>query len=115
MNEKKRKNNKRFLIEIFLVVITILLLWTAQHEVIISLWMVILVFICFVLEYHPREWILFAMGIIFGIIIEIGGGIMYKLQYWQSGMFFGIPLWLPIAWGFVFMFVRRLGNFIVND
>lgn len=66
------------------------------------------------IEYEQHEWKVFLIGVIIGIIAEIGGDLVYKLQYWENGSFFGIPLWLPLLWGYGFIFIRRVGNQIIN-
>ncbi len=93
------------LIPIFLV---------TKNEVMVSVLLMALMLATFRIKYHRNEWALFLAGIMAGIIIELGGDLVHKLQYWKQGSFFGIPLWLPIFWGLAFVYIRRLGNLIVK-
>lgn len=115
MKEKKRKNNKSLIIEVILLIFSILLIGAIRQEILITFAMIILVFLCFFLEYHKREWTLFIIGMLLGVILELGGNLAYKLQYWNVDSLLGIPLWLPLLWGYAFVFVRRIGNIIVKS
>lgn len=115
MKEKKRKNNRLLTVEIILLGFSILLIWTIQNNILITIALVILTFLCFFLEYHKGEWTLFIMGILLGIISELGGNLVFKLQYWNVESILGIPLWLPVLWGYAFVFIRRIGNIIVKN
>ncbi|MBP9772153.1 MAG: hypothetical protein KBD16_04525 [Candidatus Pacebacteria bacterium] len=66
----------------------------------------------FVLRYNQGEGALFITGIIFGLIIEIGLRRLGSQQTWHKASFFGVPYWLPIAWGIGFVIITRLGVFI---
>ena len=48
-----------------------------------------------------------------GLIFELGGDAIYKLQSWSEGSLFGIPSWLPLFWGLGFVFIRRFGNAVL--
>ncbi len=74
----------------------------------------LLIFYSFFIDYVSNEWILFVVGIVLSIISEIGGDLLFKLQSWSSGSFFGIPFWLPLLWAYAFIFIRRIGNGIVK-
>ena len=86
-----------------------------KNEWIIALWTIILIGIIWLVKYNNKEWILVVVGIILGIIGEKGGDMIYQLQYWNSGSFFGIPIWLPIIWGFGFLLMYRIGRLIVKE
>jgi hypothetical protein len=115
MKEKKRKNKKSLWTEIILLSLSIFLIWSMKNEFLITISIIVLFIACFFFEYHKGELSLLFIGIITGIIIELGGSLIYKLQYWIVGSFFGIPLWLPLLWGYGFIFIRRIGNIVVKD
>ena len=116
MKEKKRKNNKSLFIQIFLLVLAILLVGLIKQEILVTLFLLLVLIIIFsFLEYHKGEWILFFIGAIVGIVLELGGDLIFPLQSWADGSLFGIPLWLPILWGYSFVFIRRIGKLIVKD
>jgi general stress protein CsbA len=93
----------------------LLLFIITKNEYIVSLGILLFMALTFKIKYYKREWIIFIVGIICGIVGELGGDLIYKLQYWDSGSFFGIPLWLPLFWGYGFVFMRRIGNLIVKN
>lgn len=100
-----------------LFVSPVLLIYVSQifkNEYIIFASAVIAIFLIFILKYEKNEWILLCLGIILGIIVELGGDLIYKIQYWQNGSFYGIPLWIPLFWGIAFIVFRRIGNAIIN-
>ncbi len=66
----------------------------------------------FMLRYNQGEIALFLTGILFGLIIEIGLRRLGSQQTWHRASFFGVPYWLPIAWGIGFVIITRLGIFI---
>ena len=97
----------------FLIIFPIIFLFT-QSEIIVSIFILTMAFIAYKIKYNKNEIKLFIIGIILGIIMEIGGDLIFKMQYWENASFFGIPLWLPILWGYAFVFIIRIGNHIIK-
>lgn len=62
-----------------------------------------------------REKILLGIGILLGILVEVGLGLILRQQHWEQASFLGVPLWLPLIWGMGFIAIRRLGNIIVGN
>ncbi|MBD3361563.1 hypothetical protein GF358_02095, partial [Candidatus Woesearchaeota archaeon] len=91
-------------------IIGLIFLWFVKNEILIFAALIIVILITFKIEYSKNEFYWLIIGIIFGILLELGGDYFYKLQTWSSGMLFGIPIWLPLLWGYVFVIVRRIGN-----
>lgn len=108
----KYKDNLIFCIMPLIIFPTIFLIST--NEFIIAILITFLSYITILINYRRNEWILLITGIILGLIIEIGGDMVFKAQFWSHGSLFGIPIWLPIAWGYAFIHIRRIGNSIVN-
>lgn len=86
-----------------------------KNEYVATTIILILTAIIFLIKYENGEWIIFAIGIGVGIFLEFGGDMIYKLQYWESGSFFGIPLWLPLFWGYAFVLINRIGRLVVKE
>jgi hypothetical protein len=84
-----------------------------HREFVICLGVVAVVALSFWIRYYPREWLLFALGSALGLVFELGGDAIYKLQSWSEGSLFGIPAWLPLFWGLGFVFIRRFGNAVL--
>ena len=78
-------------------------------ELSLTAFIVAVTFIMFLVRNHPHEPALFAVGVVVGAIVEIGFRILGYQQTWTQASLFGIPLWLPIAWGVGFVLITRLG------
>ncbi len=66
----------------------------------------------FALHYNVGEIALFLLGLLFGLLIEIGLRKLGSQQKWSRASLFGIPYWLPFAWGIGFVVITRLGLFV---
>jgi hypothetical protein len=60
------------------------------------------------------EGILFLLGVAMAVVIEVGLGLIARSQVWSDASFLGIPYWLPLIWGYGFVVMRRVGNYIVR-
>lgn len=105
---------KKVVVPLVLVGIFFASLAILNSEISSTIILLLCILIMFAVKYQKREWILVVVGTVLGIILEIGGDMIYKLQYWNTDSFFGIPLWLPLLWGFQFVLVYRIGSLIVN-
>jgi hypothetical protein len=43
------------------------------------------------------------VGLIYGIFVEVIMGKIARTQHWKNTQFFGVPPWLPFAWGVGFV------------
>ncbi len=86
----------------------------STNEWIVAGWVVILILGVFLVQYIKREWMLLGIGILGGIIAEVGGDMIVKLQYWGNGSLLGIPVWLPLLWGLGFIAIHRIGRMIIT-
>jgi len=111
--DKKQKRDIKDILSVSPVIV-IYLAQILKNEYIIFASSILTILLIFLIKYEKREVIIFCIGIILGIIIEIGGNLIYHLQYWSHGAFYGIPLWLPVFWGIAMVVFRRIGNFIIN-
>lgn len=57
---------------------------------------------------------LFFLGVIIGLIIEVGFRYLGYQQVWTDASLMGVPYWLPVAWGIGFVLITRLGIWIRN-
>lgn len=64
--------------------------------------------------YHKREWVLVVVGGLLGFVIEVLLGLVYRQQFWVNTSIPDVPIWLPIAWAFGFVIIRRFGNALVG-
>lgn len=100
--------------QIWPLVIGLVFLWFVKNEIITTIGILLVILITFKIDYHKKEFYWLLIGIITGTICELGGDYFFKLQFWADGAFFGIPLWLPLLWGYMFVIIRRIGNIVVG-
>ena len=60
------------------------------------------------------EFVIFAYGILIGVIVEVIGTQISGYQSFTKPNFGGIPMWLPIVWGYGFVAMKRIG-FVIKD
>jgi general stress protein CsbA len=111
---KKSKDILNIILNIVLLLVFSSFFLLTTNEWILTGIIIVLILVTLKMGYHKREWILPLVGILAGILLEFGGDLIYKLQYWSSGSFFGIPLWLPLFWGYAFLLINRAGRIIVK-
>ena len=110
----KKINKNHIIFHILPLLLAFLSISVVRSEFGITIVVLILLAVSFYFKYYKGEWKILVIGIIAGIILEVGGDMLYQLQYWAEGSLMGIPIWLPIFWGYVFVFTRRIGNIIVK-
>ena len=59
-----------------------------------------------------HEVYLFGVGTAAGLVIEVGFRYLGYQQVWTDASLFGVPIWLPIAWGMGFVLITRLGIYM---
>src|SRR3989304_8063467 len=107
----KRENLKEILIQVVsLLVAFILIAIVKGNELIFTTAIILILLINFKIKYYKNEWTLFFIGMILGFFIEVVLGLYYRMQYWENARLLGVPIWLPIVWGYGFVFIRRVGN-----
>ncbi len=82
---------------------------SALSEFALTAFIIAVTFIIFIVKDHKNELWLFISGMVFGCVIEIGLRILGHQQNWTQASLFGIPYWLPIAWGIGFVIITRFG------
>lgn len=61
----------------------------------------------FLLSKDKKEVLFFVLGFLLLTFAEIWFVSMGVETFNRETLFFGIPLWLPILWGYVFIMIRR--------
>jgi hypothetical protein len=84
-----------------------------RTEIAITILAIIGIVITFFMCYNKNEYIVLIFGFIMGLVFEIIGNVWLG-QNWPEASFFTIPLWLPVAWGYGFIVIRRIGNILVG-
>ncbi|HAU07969.1 MAG: hypothetical protein UW46_C0001G0126 [Candidatus Yanofskybacteria bacterium GW2011_GWF1_44_227] len=63
-------------------------------------------------KYNSGEFYLYFVGVILGVVIEIGMRTLGYQQIWPKAHLFGVPYWLPLIWGVGFVVIARIGIFL---
>jgi len=86
------------------------ILW--RFNLLLLLIFLAILFIVLLREYHKGEIIVFFYGLGIGLLIEITGTFIIKYQSFANPDLFGIPLWLPVAWGYAFVMMGRIARIL---
>lgn len=73
---------------------------------------VIYIFLILLLIYIHKdksELVIFIYGVVIGTIIEVIGTQISGYQSFAKPDFGGIPVWLPVVWGYGFIAMKRIG------
>jgi len=109
-----RMGIKEALIQVVFLLIAFALIFLTKNEILIFFLLSLFLLLVFKVKYKKGEFKVFLFGLIIGTIIELGSDQLYNLQYWKEGSFFGVPIWLPLIWGIGFVFIRRIGNLLIQ-
>ena len=101
------------IIELLPIILGLILIIFLRTELEIFTIVFLIILLSFKLKYHQGEIYLFLFGFIIGIILEFFGNMLLG-QRWAEASFFSIPIWLPFAWGYGFIIIRRIGNIVVK-
>ncbi len=82
----------------------------ATSEVLMTLVYIIILISLFKIRYQIQELKLFFLGVFCGIIVEGWGKILFLFSWQKFNSILPVPLYIPIAWGFAFIVMRRIGN-----
>ncbi len=106
---------KLFSIELFLLLITpIIYIYSWKSFIFSTILALSAVIIAFILFHKFQDIIYFILGIILGSIGEICC-VYFGVWEYSKPLFLGIPLWLSLFWGYVFLLIRRLGIKILDN
>mgnify|MGYP001614106934 CR=1 FL=1 len=86
----------------------------SSSEILFTFIVLLLIGISFKLSYVKNEEFVVLSGIIIGLIIEVVLGLVYRNQFWENASLIGVPIWLPLIWGYGFLIIRRIGNIIIK-
>ena len=96
------------------IIVALVIFVFLRGEIILTVLILLTLIATFKIKYCKKEWQLFLVGFIIGLIFELIGNFLLG-QSWPEASFFTIPIWLPIGWGYGFVIMRRIGNIIVDS
>ncbi|MEK6841956.1 MAG: hypothetical protein AABX91_02275 [Nanoarchaeota archaeon] len=112
----KGENIKAILIQVVSLLLAFIVMTLVKgDELIFTVTILAILLINFKIKYYKNEWALFFVGLVLGFFIEVVLGLVYRMQYWENPTLLGVPIWLPIVWGYAFVFIRRIGNAIIEN
>lgn len=86
-----------------------------HSEIIFFILALVVILLDYYIKQSKNEWKLFLVGAFTGFIIEVVMGLIYRSQFWENASLLGVPLWLPLTWGYGFLVITRVGNIITNE
>jgi len=111
----KKRGWKGVLKDIGPLIVALALQPFIQGEVQYTIVIVAVLLITFKIKYYKGEWTLFLVGAIISLLFEMVGGLYYRTQFWADASLFGIPIWLPILWGYGFVMIGRFRKYFVKE
>lgn len=105
------KTNK-ILMQLLPVFILLILFAFVKNEIWDAVLIIFVMLAVFKIKYYKNEIYVFIFGFLLGILLELFGSFVLKFQMWNA--IFTMPLWLPLAWGYGFVLIRRIGNIIAD-
>lgn len=92
---------------IFFGILLAYLFW--QNNILLFIIYLILTLGLIYIHKDKTEFAIFAYGIFIGVIVEVIGTQISGYQSFTKPNFGGIPIWLPITWGYGFVAMKRIG------
>ena len=80
-----------------------------QSSALLALLYIVTIFIVVRWKYYPGDYAALVVGFLVGLIVEIPGTSISGYQSFAHPDFLGIPMWLPIAWAYGLMMMKRIG------
>ena len=65
-------------------------------------------------NFVSRETKVAVVGLILGLVIEVGLGLIARQQHWEGASLLGFPYWLPIMWAAGFVVIGRIYAYMVK-
>lgn len=107
-------DNKAILTQCLILFGALAVTFLIKREYFISIALILFLLISLKFSKEKNEWKILVLGTVIGFFMEYMAIFFYKLQYWNEASFFGMPLWLPILWGIGFIYIRRIGNLVIE-
>jgi len=84
-------------------------------EILMTLLYILILTSLFLIKYYQiQELKLFFLGVVCGIIVEGWGKILFLFSWQKFNSILPVPLYIPIAWGFAFIVMHRIGNIMIK-
>ena len=111
----KKRVKKELLFEIILYAIVVgsIAFWHTNNNLVFTVlliaWVVGMIF------WHKKnDIVFFVVGAVVGSLSEIFC-ISYGAWLYTNPSYFGIPIWLPLGWGFALLITKRFAEVLLNS
>lgn len=99
---------KFILLELIPIIIgKILLIFLWRNNLLLTFLYLVIIGIAFKIKYEKREIFIFLLGAIVGLLFEVES-VLIGFEIFLDPFFFGIPLWMPLTWGYGFVVIKRI-------
>jgi hypothetical protein len=107
---RRRESLKEFGIPAFAAFVFLVIeSWGDVPEIALTAFIVVIALTMFAVRDHKNEPLLFIMGVVVGLVVEVGLRQLGYQQAWAHASLFGVPYWLPVVWGIGFVLITRFG------
>lgn len=102
-----------FLESIPVIIGKILLVLFWKNNILLTFLYLLIILMAFKIKYEKREIFIFLLGAIVGLAIEISS-VFVGFERFSQPLILGIPLWMPLTWGYGFVVIKRVSIAIQN-
>lgn len=105
---------KNIFFEMIPILVMIGLIPLIKNDYLLSLFYIIVILISFKIKYVKNECRIFTAGFVLMIIFEfifISTGVEI---FFRNSLLNVMPLWLPFLWGYGFVAIRRVGEYLIK-
>ncbi|MBI2176571.1 hypothetical protein HYU40_04485 [Candidatus Woesearchaeota archaeon] len=88
-------------------------LWS--HTVLFSVILLAMIGLLFSIKRLHGDIFAFGYGMLMGFVIEVFETDIAHIHTFAAADLFGMPLWMPIIWGYGFVLMKRIGIIIYED
>ena len=69
----------------------------------------------FLVNYRQGDFFAFFFGVVLGFAIEVFATDITHIHTFAYSDFFGMPMWMPIVWGYCFLLMKRIGIILYEE
>lgn len=83
-----------------------------EHNILLTALFLAVTALVLMVRYEEGDIHAFILGTLVGLVVEIPGTTVSKYQSFARPTIYGIPIWLPFAWGYGLMMMKRIGTIL---
>lgn len=86
-----------------------------ENSILLTFIYLALIGILLFIKYKPGDLFSLCYGAVLGFAIEVFETNITRIHTFAHADFLGMPMWMPIVWGYGFMLMKRIGIIIYED